>query len=548
MNCAQWFVSDLKARGVEQVFVLCGNGLDPLLDACLDADMRVIDVRNEQAATFMADLYGRMTGRLGVVFVSSGPGHTNALTGLTNAAWDGGPMMLVSGCSSLATRNLGHFQELDQVAMAAPVCKYASLVVKADCIKTETDRAVAAAVSGRPGPVHLTIPADVLCSPVDPKALGDRPPAPAAVVQRAQGDMALVRRAVQMLASAERPVMVVGSGAFYAGAWEPLRAFAAHTGIPIISQLWDRGCIEEPIPQYIGVSTAELNAAFPLVAQSDVVLLLGSRVDFRLGYGRPPVLSPEARVIRVDYDPQELLQVIQPEVAIAGDVRSVLEQMLGEARGAGVWSNQAWLAQMREAHDAHVQTWEQAGWTDAHPMPGFRVCLEMRPFLVGDDVTFLLDGGNIGRWAHTLFYDRHPSHWATCGISGVIGWGLPGGAVSNLIRPGKPVLLLSGDGSAGFTVTEIETALRFGLPYVAVIAHDSAWGIVADGQGNDRLVGSELGEIRFDKVAEALGARGVYIEHPSQLAPAIEEGLRLPTVTVIHVPTVRGGVHNWPPA
>ena len=548
MNCAQWFVSDLKARGVEQVFVLCGNGLNPLLDACLDADMPVIDVRNEQAAAFMADLYGRMTGRLGVAVVSSGPGHTNALTGLTNAAWDGGPMMLVSGCSSVATRGLGHFQELDQVAMAAPVCKYAAFVASAACIKTETDRAVAAAVSGRPGPVHLTIPTDVLSATVDAGLVGDRPPAPARVVQRAQGDATLVREAVQMLSSAERPVMVVGSGAFYAGAWEPLKAFADRTGIPVISQLWDRGCIEESIPQYVGVSTGELNGAFPLISRSDVVLLLGSRVDFRLGLGRPPVLSPDARVIRVDYDPQELLQVIQPDIPIAGDVRSVLEQMLAAADGAGGWSNEAWLTEMRQAHDALVREWEHAGCADAHPMPGFRICLEMKPFLADDDVTFLLDGGNIGRWAHTLLYDRHPSHWATCGISGVIGWGLPGGAVSNLIRPGKPVLLLSGDGSAGFTVTEIETALRFGLPYVAVIAHDSAWGIVADGQANDRLVGSELGEIRFDKVAEALGARGIYIEHPWQLAPAIEEGLRLPTVTVIHVPTVRAGVRNWPPA
>ena len=177
-------------------------------------------------------------------------------------------------------------------------------------------------------------------------------------------------------------------------------------------------------------------------------------------------------------------------------------------------------------------------------MPGFRICLEMKPFLVGD-TTFLVDGGNIGRWAHTLLYTRHPSHWATCGLSGMIGWGLPGAGLSNLARPGKPVLLLSGDGSAGFTVTEIETALRFGLPYVAVIAHDSAWGIVVEGQDKDREVASRLGEIRFDKVAEALGARGVYVDDPSQLAPAISEGLGLDTVTVIHVPTQLVGVRKW---
>jgi acetolactate synthase-1/2/3 large subunit len=144
-----------------------------------------------------------------------------------------------------------------------------------------------------------------------------------------------------------------------------------------------------------------------------------------------------------------------------------------------------------------------------------------------------------------LLFDRHPAHWFTCGASGIIGWGLPGAIAIKLAKPDKPVLLLSGDGSAGFTVTEIETALRFNTPYVAVVAHDSAWGIVADGQRNDRRVASEFGVIRFDKVAEALGARGVFIENPNDLYPAIERGLKEETVTFIHVPTQLAGVSAW---
>jgi len=544
MNCAQWFVRTLKDRGVEQVFVLCGNGLNAFLDACLDQRMTVIDVRNEQAAAYMADLWGAMTGKLGVVAVSSGPGHTNALTGLANAAWDGRPMMLVSGCSDTRTLGLGHFQELDQIGMAAPVCKRASFVGTAANIKTETDLAIAAAVSGRPGPVHLTIPEDVLSAPVDQKKMGKRSRQPAEVVQSSPGDPALVRDAVELLAGAKRPLMVVGSGAFYAKAGRALERFAKQTNIPIISQLWDRCCVEKVMPQYIGVSTEELNESFPLVAKSDVVLVLGTRVDYRLGYGKPPVFSPNVRFVRVDYDPNEIDHTIQPEVGIVGDVRSVLEQMLEEAKRLKKWANEAWLARMRKPRDRSIQMWENMGHENTHPLPGFRICLEIKKFLKGD-TTFLLDGGNIGRWAHTLLYTRHPSHWATCGISGVIGWGLPGAMVSNLIRPGKPVLLLSGDGSAGFTITEIETALRFGTPYVAVIAHDSAWGIVVDGQPKGRQVASHLGEIRFDKVAEALGARGVFIEHPSQLEPAIAEGLKLDTVTVIHVPTMQVGIRKW---
>ena len=162
-----------------------------------------------------------------------------------------------------------------------------------------------------------------------------------------------------------------------------------------------------------------------------------------------------------------------------------------------------------------------------------------------DDLTFLLDGGNIGRWAHMLFYDRHPSHWFTCGISGVIGWGIPGAVAANYFRPHKPVLLLSGDGSAGFTLGDIQTAVRFQTPFTAVVAHDSAWGIVVDEQPEGRAVGSRLSEIRFDRVAEALGGRGVYIEKADQLAPAVKDGLSSNTVTFIHVPTKGWGIKAY---
>lgn len=546
MNGAEWFVRSLKQRGVEQIFVLCGNGLNPFLDACLDEGMPLIDVRNEQAASFMADLYGRMTGRLGVVAVSSGPGHTNALTGLANAAWDGGPMLLISGSSPASTRGLDHFQELDQVSMVRSLCKFASYVDSVRTLVTDTDRAVAAAISPRPGPVHLTIPCDVWATAM-PAGLGVSTPASAEVFRGGPGDRALVREAAKLLCEAEKPIVFIGSGAFYSReAGGGLEVLAEETNMPMISQLWDRGCIEKPMRQYIGVTTTELNAAFPKVAECDVALVLGARVDFRLGHGLPPVFSPDVTFVRVDADPDEIRRTIVPEVGIVGDVAMVLEQLLDEIRDLGGMDVSGWLADLRELRDASVAGWEAVEHDGKAPLPGYRICLALREFL-DQEVTFLLDGGNIGRWFYTLLHNRHPSHWATCGISGVIGWGLPGGIVANLVRPGKPVLLLSGDGSAGFTISEIETGLRFNAPYVAVIAHDSAWGIVADGQGDDRLVASELGEIRYDKVAEALGARGVYVESEEQLKAAIAEGLALPTVTVIHVPTVRGGLARLAP-
>ena len=544
MNGAQWLVHTLHERGVERVFVLCGNGLDPFLDACLEEGLAVLDTRNEQAASYMADTWGRMTGSLGVAAVSSGPGHTNALTGLTNAWWDGGPMLLISGCSPLPTRGLDHFQELDQVGMARPVTKYAALVRSVDALQHELNTALSAAMTARPGPVHLTVPVDVLTAIVDEGKLLRQGGSPLQVKLSGPGDAGLAREAAAALAAAERPVMVVGSGAFYADAWGALAQLAAMTDLPVLSHIWDRGCIEEPIPQYVGVTNDELNGAMSMLPQADLLLVIGARVDYRIGYGRLPAVSRDAQIIRVDADPDELTRAVIPDLGIVGDPRAVLQGIVEETRRLGAKPHSAWLAEVRAAHNHLLQEWDGLCQEDCCPVPGIRICREIAPFLERD-VTFLLDGGNIGRWAHMTLFDRHPAHWFTCGASGVVGWGLPGAVAAKLARPDHPLLLLSGDGAAGFTVTEIETALRFGTPYVAVIAHDGAWGIVADGQPEGRHVACELGEIRFDRVAQALGAKGVLIDDPRQLGPAIEAGLEADTVTVIQVPTQQAGIGCW---
>jgi acetolactate synthase I/II/III large subunit len=261
-------------------------------------------------------------------------------------------------------------------------------------------------------------------------------------------------------------------------------------------------------------------------------------------HGRPPAFSRDAKVIRVDAEPAEIDRGRPADIGIVGSPRAVLEQLAYEAAGAPAWHNRDWLAQARQAHDGCLQKWADADREDCWPLSAMRICREIKPFL-DRDVTFLLDGGNIGRWAHMLLFDRHPAHWLTCGASGVVGWGIPGAVAAKLARPEHPLLLLSGDGAAGFTISEIETALRFGVPYVAVIADDAAWGIVADQQQEGRRVATQLGEIRFDRVAEALGARGVYIEHAEQLRPSIERAFEANTVTVIHVPTQLAGVGCW---
>jgi acetolactate synthase-1/2/3 large subunit len=339
-------------------------------------------------------------------------------------------------------------------------------------------------------------------------------------------------------------MLVAGSGAFYAHAWEALATFAEMTDVPVFSHIWDRGCIERAIPQYVGVTNDELNGAMAAMADADLLLFLGARIDYRVWHAQPPHVSRACRIVRIDADPDEINRVAVPDVGIVGNPRLVLEQLIEELQRLGYGAHTSWLARVCAARDGLLDKWADLCQGDTCPVPGLRICREIKPFLARD-VTFLLDGGNIGRWAHMTLFDRHPAHWFTCGASGVVGWGLPGAVAAKLSRPDHPLLLLSGDGAAGFTVTEIETALRFGTPYVAVVAHDGAWGIVADGQPADRHVASEFGEIRFDLVARALGAEGVLIEDPREIEPAIERGLEAETVVVIQVPTQLGGIGRW---
>jgi acetolactate synthase-1/2/3 large subunit len=543
MNGAQWLVESLRQRGVERVFALCGNGLKPFLDACVDLEMPIVDVRNEQSAAYMADVWARMTGRLGVVAVSAGPGHTNALTGVANAYWDGAPLLLISGSADGSARGLGQFQELDQVSMVAPVCKYATRVDRVERLKHEADQAIAATISGRPGPAHLTMPADVLSAPM-PTAVDssrDAGPPPARVDQRAPADAALVRDAVEALAHAERPLMIVGNGAAYANAGDVLREFAARTHVPLLSNMWSRGCVETHWDEYVGTTFGGgTNGAYAALAAADVLLVIGATLDYRTGYARPPAVAESARIVRIDVDAGELAKPVEPDIGIVADVRSALAQMLAAA-DAHTWSHEAWLAEVRGMRTRLLDKWAPRGLRDSLPLTSLQLCRALGPFL-DEDVTFLVDGGNIGRWANMLLWNRYPGHWVTCGASGVIGWGLAGAVAAKMARPDHPVLLLSGDGSAGFTLAEIETAIRFGTPYVAVVAHDGAWGIEADSRPPDRRAGTVLGELRFDRVAQALGGEGVYIESAEELAPAIRRGLRADTVTFIHVPTEMGGI------
>jgi len=547
MTGADVMARQLKARGVPFVSTLCGNGLDPFYDACRRHGMRLVDVRNEQAAGYMADAVGRLTRRVGVCSASSGVAHVNALTGLTNAHFDGSPVLLLTGASASGTAGMGNFQDLDHVALARPICKMAQRVDRPERIALAVHEAVATAESGRPGPVHLCIPGDVLRASVDEadverwlveadggRAASRTSAAMTAATPPCAADSDLVREAADVLARSERPLLVAGSGVFYADAEGPLRSLAAALGAPVVTPIWDRGSVSRPIPEFLGVIGAASGGP-SLLADSDVIVLVGARVDYRVGYVKPPAISDKARVLRVDRDPGELGQGVSPDVGLLGDPAVVLAQWHHEWQRRRLPARTDWLREAQRRNARFRARWATAPATP--PMTGQHLVEALRPVLT-DDVIFLIDGGNIGQWAHVLLGDRYPGHWLTCGASAVVGWGLPGAIGAKLLRPDRPVLLLSGDGAIGFTIAELEVAVRHQVPIVVVVADDQAWGIVASGQKRSlgEPIASLLGPVDYAKVAQGFGARGVLARNPDELTAATRQALAADRPTVIEVP------------
>ena len=538
MTGIELFVDTLKQWGVPFVATLCGHGLNPLDEACHKAGLRLIDVRNEQAAGYMAEAYGRFTGMIGVCAVSSGVAHANAMTGVLNAYFDGAPMLLVTGCGSTDTIGMGHFQDVDQVALAAPVCKYAALIDRPDRIARLMHSAYVAAMTGRPGPVHLTFPQDVQTAEINPGGISYSIGRPAR--SAASGDPVLITETARMIHDAERPLIIVGSGVYYAQGETALVELVKKQAIPVVIPIWDRGSIPRPIDEYMGTVGAATGGP-DLLSKADLIVMVGADCDYRVGYLQPPTVSDDAYLIRIGADGEQLHRGTGAGITIHGDPRLVLEQLAAECACKASQSHTDWLQEAIEYRRTYRQQCIDAR---AHALAGMHALdiIQAVQSVLTDDTVVIIDGGNIGQWCHQALCDRYPGHWLTCGASGVVGYGLPAAMTARLLYPDRPIILISGDGALTFTIAEFETASRQELGFVVLLADDQAWGITLTGhmQSYGQGITAELGPIRFDQVAQGFGAEGVRINTADEIEPALRHGLSMPhRPTLIHVPVVR---------
>ncbi len=501
----------LKQEGVEYIFGLSGWHIDAIFQGCLDENIKVIDTRHEQAAVFMADGWARVTGKPGVAVLTAGPGITNAVTGLWVAQGTGSPIVVLGGRSPLREFELGSLQDMDSLSLAKTVTKWACGGYETKRAAEYVSMAFRHALGGRPGPAYLEFPMDVLEAKVDETEI--TLPTNYRTDARAQGAPALVKKAVDLLLSAERPVIIAGTGLWWSQAARELQEFVELTRIPV-SQAQGSIPVGHPL-------------CLPRVGndRADVVFLLGARLDYRLGFGRPPAFNPDSKWIQVDIEPTEIGHNRPIDIGIVGDAKAVLQQMIAEARDRGRGRKELpWVKECRE-HLKVMQTQLEALMnSDNIPIHPARLCKEIRNF-VDKEATIVIDGGDISVWGFRTLRSHKPGHLLGVAPTGTLGVGPSFAIAAKLARPNTQVLLLSGDGSFGLNGMEFDTMVRHRLPVVCVISNDQAWGMIMHGQqrrGPDRVVGTELGFVRYDKMVEALGGYGEAVERPEDIRPALE--------------------------
>ena len=510
----------LRQAGVGHVFTLCGGHILPIYDGCVSEGIGVVDMRHEQACAHAGDAYARLTRNIGVALVTAGPGVTDAVTGVANAYSARSPRLLIGGAAPLGLRGLGALQETEQVGLLRPVTKGAWTVAETRQIPEVLTTAIRTALTGRPGPVFVEIPVDLLLTSVEDRLA----PIPTAYVhrERAGADPDAVARLAALLAGAERPVVLAGSGVYWDDAAVALRGFAETLGAPVFMNGAGRGCLAADHP------LACAQARGFALSQADVVLVLGTPLDFRLGYGRPPSFAETARVAMIDCDPAELGRNRPLEVGLTAHLGLALEQLraaLPRARGAGP---AAWLEAVRAKEaEGHARLLAERR-SEATPISHYRLAHEIAA-VVDADTIVVGDGGDVVGCASKVVGLHGPGQWLDPGPFGCLGIGPSFAIAAKLLAPRKRVLLIAGDGAFGLNGMEMETAVRFGLPMTVVVGNDGGWGQIRNPQlqlfGAERAVGTSLPFTRYDRLVEALGGRGAHVTDPRDLKPALERAL-----------------------
>ncbi len=510
----------LKNEGVDTIFTLCGGHIIDIYDGCLDEGIRIVDVRHEQVAAHAADGYARQTGRLGCVVTTAGPGCTNAVTGIATALRSESPVLHIGGQGALTQHKMGSLQDLPHVDMMAPITKFAASVPSTERIADMVSMAAREIFAGAPGPAYLEIPRDVLDRevPVESARL------PEAGRYRAStasiGDPADIERLADLLVEAERPCILLGTQVWTARGHEEAVALVRALNLPAYFNGAGRGLLPPGDPHHFHRTR---RYAFD---KADVIVIVGTPFDFRMGYGKR--LRDDATVVQIDMDYRTVGKNRDISLGLVGHPGAILKAVHDTVTGradSGAQRREGWLEELRGAEAKASDKLMPMFLSDRSPIHPYRVAWEINEFLT-EDTIYIGDGGDVVTISAQAVQPRRPGHWMDPGALGSLGVGTGFAMAAKLAHPGKEVLCYYGDGAFGMTAFDMETANRFGAPYIAVIGNNSAMNQIRYGQiakyGEQRgNVGNKLGDVPFGKFAEMLGGYGEEVREPGEIGPAL---------------------------
>jgi thiamine pyrophosphate-dependent acetolactate synthase large subunit-like protein len=527
VNGSQILARALRRLDFDTFFYIMGGPMMAAESACLEEGLRSIDVRHEQAAAMMAHAYGRVKNSIGVCMAASGPAATNLITGVANAWADCAPLLAIGGSAPISQRGKSAFQEMDQVSAFKPITKWAEQCADPRRVPEFVTTAVRQALSGRPGPVYLDMPGDVLYKQVEEDEVVYQDADPASFRARPTGDPALVDDALRLLAQAERPLVLTGSGILWSDADAELRQLVELFGLPFYTTPQGRGVV--PDDHALSFPTARATA----FREADLLLLIGTRINYIIGHLAAPRFNASAKLIQVDIDGGEIGHNRAADVGIVGDARAVLRQFLAAADGRVDSKRYAgWREHLAGVEQTKRVQSEAAMSTDQQPIHPLRLCKEVRDFLDRDAI-LVVDGQEILNYGRQSIPTFVPRHRLNSGVFGTMGVGLPFGLGAKVAKPDKQVLVLHGDGSFGLNAMELDTAARHKIPVVTVVSLNGGW--TADPKREK--AGRDLGYTAFHKMAEALGCHGEYVEEPDKIRPALERAFASGSPALVNVLT-----------
>jgi 2-hydroxyacyl-CoA lyase 1 len=530
INGATLVARSLKQQGVDYMFGIVGFPVVPIAVAAQKEGITFIGMRNEQSASYATQAAGYLLGRPQACLVVSGPGVIHALSGLANAQQNNWPMILIGGASGIDQNGMGAFQEERQVLATTPFTKYSHLVERTDRIPYYVEQAVRTAWYGRPGAAYLDLPDDVILGRVEDEAV--RPAATVAPPPRGQAADGDIAAALAALKTAERPLVIVGKGMAWSRAEAEVRAFVETTGLPFLNSPMGKGVMPDDHPLSVGAARSHA------LNQADLVLVLGARLNWIMHFGLPPRFAPDVRVIQLDISAEQLSTNVPAEVGLVGDGRAVMAQ-LNAALAAEPWSFPAsspWRDSITAKIEGNRGSIEAMAADDSVPMNYYRAFRDIREAIPRNAI-IVSEGANTMDIGRTQLDNREPRTRLDAGSYGTMGVGFGFAVAAAVVQDERPVVSVSGDSAFGFSGMELETICRYGLPITTIVLNNGGiGGGFEDWPADQPLPPSALSRTaRYEKVCEAFGGDGYYVEDPADLRPTLDKAISSGKPSVVHV-------------